>query len=181
MEPLKLFRTLMHHPLLSDRMRPLGSAILGHGTIPIRVRELLILRTCARCGAEYEWGVHVAAFAEAAGLDAAVVARTVGAVAGDDDDAQVLRFADAMHDTATVDDTLWATLGTRFSDAQRLEMIAIAGFYHLISFVVNAAGVEREPWGATFPAGSRGEARSGWQGRQEVSRMSARCQPLWPR
>src|SRR5438552_8948232 len=64
-EPLKLFRTLTRHPTLSARMRPLGAALLGRGTIPLRARELLILRTCARCGAEYEWGVHVTAFAGA--------------------------------------------------------------------------------------------------------------------
>src|SRR5690349_15021200 len=67
--PLALFRTLARHPSLGDRMRPLGSALLGRGALPPRVRELLLLRTCARCGAEYEWGVHVTAFAAAVGLD----------------------------------------------------------------------------------------------------------------
>src|SRR5689334_4930253 len=78
-EPLVLFRTLVRHGPLSDRMRPLGSGILGHGTLPPRVRELLILRTCARAGAEYEWGVHVTAFATTAGLDDATVRRTANA------------------------------------------------------------------------------------------------------
>ena len=157
-EPLKLFRTLMHHPLLGDRMRPLGAAFLGRGTIPMRARELLILRTCARCGAEYEWGVHVTAFAEAAGLDDAAVKRTarreieeIAEIAEADEDALLLRFADEMHDTQTVSDALWEKLAARFTEAQRLEMIAIAGFYHLISFVVNGARVEREPWAARFP------------------------------
>ena len=158
MEPLKLFRTLMRHPMLGDRMRPLGAAFLGHGTIPMRARELLILRTCARCGAEYEWGVHVTAFAEAAGLDDAAVKRTtrreieeIAEIAEIDEDALLLRFADEMHDTQTVSDALWEKLAARFTEAQRLEMIAIAGFYHLISFIVNGARIEREAWGARFP------------------------------
>src|SRR5437762_6510842 len=67
--PLALFRTLVQHPRLSDRMRPLGAALLGSATIAPRDRELVILRTCARVGAEYEWGVHVSAFAAAVGLD----------------------------------------------------------------------------------------------------------------
>lgn len=35
---------------------------------PPREREIVIDRTCARCGCEYEWGVHVAAFGSAVGL-----------------------------------------------------------------------------------------------------------------
>jgi hypothetical protein len=27
----------------------------------------------------------------------------------------------------------------------------VVGFYHLVSFVVNGARVEPEPWAATFP------------------------------
>src|SRR5436190_15156786 len=74
--PLALFRTLVQHPHLSDRMRPLGAALLGSRTIAPRDREIVILRTCARLGAEYEWGVHVTAFAAAVGLDEAAVAAT---------------------------------------------------------------------------------------------------------
>jgi hypothetical protein len=33
-----------------------------------------------------------------------------------------------------------------------LELIALAGFYHLISFLVRAVGVDHEPWAARFPA-----------------------------
>src|SRR6516162_2696362 len=75
-EPLKLFRTIARHQLLSERMRPLGGALLGRSSLQPRTRELLILRTCARCGAEYEWGVHVAAFAAAVGLDEQAVSAT---------------------------------------------------------------------------------------------------------
>ena len=55
-EPLALFRTLAVHDELAARMRPLGAGILGHGRVPPRDRELVILRTCARAGAEYRVG-----------------------------------------------------------------------------------------------------------------------------
>src|SRR5262245_37722936 len=67
-EPLKLFRTIAVHPGLFSRMRPLGSAILARGILPPREREIVLHRTCARAGAEYEWGVHAIAFAPAVGL-----------------------------------------------------------------------------------------------------------------
>src|SRR5256714_12378063 len=67
-EPLRLFRTLAVHDELASRMRPLGAGILGHPRLEPRERELLILRTCARAGAEYEWGVHAIAFGAPLGL-----------------------------------------------------------------------------------------------------------------
>ena len=50
-------------------MRPLGAGILGpQSLLDPREREILIDRTCARCGCEYEWGVHVAAFGSGVGF-----------------------------------------------------------------------------------------------------------------
>jgi 4-carboxymuconolactone decarboxylase len=152
-EPLALFRTLARHRTLSDRMRPLGALLLGRGTLPLRDRELVILRTCARNGAEYEWGVHAAAFAAAAGLDAAALdatcARTPGAPLAAADLA-LLAIVDELHDTGTVSDAGWQRTATRFTDEQRLELLVLVGFYHLISFVANGARVEPEPWAARF-------------------------------
>lgn len=158
LEPLRLFRTIERHGMLGGRMRPLGGLLLGRGSIPARVRELLVLRTCARCGAEYEWGVHVTAFSAAAGLDRGAVEgtvlRTPGAVAASDaDDDLLLRFADELHDAGTVTEATWGLLAVRFDEPALLEMLAVAGFYHLVSFVANGARVELEPWAARFPAG----------------------------
>jgi hypothetical protein len=58
--PLLLFRTVARNPRVLQRM--MAGGLLDRGSISLRARELMILRTCARCGAEYEWGVHVASF-----------------------------------------------------------------------------------------------------------------------
>lgn len=155
-EPLLLFRTLYHHPELSSRMRPLGAGILGaHSAIDPREREIVIARTCARCGCEYEWGVHVAAFGEAAGLDEAQVEATTKLTAGDGPwsgrERVLINLVDELHETATVSDALWGQLLMQWSTAQILELIIIVGWYHLISFVANAAHVDLEPWAARFP------------------------------
>jgi 4-carboxymuconolactone decarboxylase len=64
---LALFRVLAHNPALAERMTGWGGYLLGRkASLPLRDREVVINRVCARCGAEYEWGVHVAAFAQAA-------------------------------------------------------------------------------------------------------------------
>ena len=154
-EPLRLFRTLAVHGELASRMRPLGAGILGHGHVEPREREIVIHRTCARAGAEYEWGVHVLAFGRPLGLTDQQIAATVNGSAEDpawsEHDAQLIRLADALHDSCSVSDALWASLTERFSSEQLLELVITAGWYRLLSYVINAAGVEHEPWAARFP------------------------------
>src|SRR5947207_2716026 len=66
---LALFRVLAHNPNLAERASGWGAYLLGRkATLSLRDREVVIDRVCARCGAQYEWGVHVAAFAEAGGF-----------------------------------------------------------------------------------------------------------------
>jgi alkylhydroperoxidase family enzyme len=155
-EPLRLFRTLAVHDELASRMRPLGAGILGHGRVEPREREIIIHRTCARAGAEYEWGVHVLAFGKPLGLTDQQIAATVNGSADDpawsEQDAQLIRLADELHESCSVSDAPWASLTERFGSDQLLELVIIAGWYRLLSYVINAAGVEQEPWAARFPA-----------------------------
>lgn len=155
LEPLALFRTLAVHPELANRMRPLGAGLLGHGLIAPRDREIVIHRTCARAGAEYEWGVHAVAFGKPLGLDDAQLAATVTGDAGDPAwsarDALLVRLADELHDTATLSDALWAALAAHWTPPQLLELIVLAGWYRLLAGVINGAGVVREAWAARFP------------------------------
>lgn len=156
MDPLKLFRTLMVNEELADRMRPLGAKLLGRPSVEPRDREVLILRTCARAGAEYEWGVHVTGFAAAVGLtDAQIAATAHGAPddpAWDERGALLVRLADELHDTAAVSAALWERLAAVWPPEQLLELVVTCGWYRLISGVINAAAIELEPWAARVPA-----------------------------
>jgi 4-carboxymuconolactone decarboxylase len=155
-EPLALFRTLVVHESLAARMRPLGAGILGHGLLEPRDRELMIDRTCARCGAEYEWGVHAAFFGPAVGLSERQLDATVTGPADDpvwsERERAVLMLADELHDTAEVSDGVYAELERHFTPDQILELVVTAGWYHTISFVIGAARIPLEPWAARFPA-----------------------------
>jgi alkylhydroperoxidase family enzyme len=155
LEPLALFRTLAVHPELAARMRPLGAAILAHGQVEPRLREVMIHRTCARCGAEYEWGVHAVAFGAPLGLTDEQLTATVRGGADDpvwsDAERAVIRLADELHDTASPSDATFAELERHFDAAQILELVVTAGWYHAISFVISAARVQPEPWAAEFP------------------------------
>jgi alkylhydroperoxidase family enzyme len=155
-EPLALFRTLAVHEDLAARMRPLGAGILGHGRLEPRDREIVIARACARAGAEYEWGVHAVAFARPLGLTDTQLAATVHGTADDtawsDREALLIRLVDELHDEATVSDELWGRLSAHWSPEELLELVVAAGWYRLVSGVINAARIPLEPWAERFPA-----------------------------
>ena len=155
-EPLRLFRTLMVHDQLASRMRPLGAGILGgKALVPPALREVMIHRTCALTGAEYEWGVHVAVFGKPLGFTDDQLRSTVHGAwtdsCWDDEQAAVFRLADELHRTGAVSDELWTALSAHFDHAQILELLVTAGWYHVVGYVCNGARVPREDWAPRFP------------------------------
>ncbi len=151
--PLVLFTTLARNPRVFERF--MASGLLDKGSISLHDREIVIDRTTARCGSEYEWGVHVAIFAAAAELSPAQLRATVQGDAADpawsSREALLVRLVDALHDNATVDETLWKALRAEFSDEQLIECIVLTGFYHTVSFVTNALKIPLEETAARFP------------------------------
>jgi 4-carboxymuconolactone decarboxylase len=153
---LALFRVLAHHPQLAERMTGWGGFLLGkRAALPLRDREIVIDRVCALCGAQYEWGVHVAAFSEAAGFtpeQQAAIANPQDTLAAlPPRDRLLVRVCDELHATATVGDALWSELAAEWSSAQLIELLMLAGWYRTISYVCNAARVPLETWAARWP------------------------------
>jgi 4-carboxymuconolactone decarboxylase len=155
MDPLALFRTLVRHLPLAQAMRPLGSHLLSRAlTVGKREREIVILRACARCGCAYEWGVHVTVFGARAGLSRETIAATWSGTAADfaAGDALLVRLVDELHDSGGVSDELWRALAERWAAEQILELLVLAGWYHVISYVANGAAVALEDWAEKTPA-----------------------------
>src|ERR1700751_2886821 len=73
--PLMLFRVMAGHKRAWEKFR--GGSLLDRGPLTLREREIVIDRTCALNACEYEWGVHVTAFAKAADLTDEEVRATV--------------------------------------------------------------------------------------------------------
>jgi alkylhydroperoxidase family enzyme len=154
--PIGLFRTFARNPVMARAMTGWGGYELGRSlSLSVREREIVIDRTCARCGCEYEWGVHVAFFAERAGLsDEQVRSLTLGSA----DDAcwasererLVIRACDALHDRSDIDDDLWAALARHLDERELMDLLLLAGWYHAICYVATAARVDLEPFAPRF-------------------------------
>jgi alkylhydroperoxidase family enzyme len=158
--PIGLFRTFV-------RNLPMAQAMSGWGTyelsrelsLSLRDREILIDRTCARCGCDYELGVHVAFFAAKAGFtDEQVASLAHGSAADgcwtDERDRVLIELADELHLTSTASDALWSRLAATFTEAELLDALLLCGWYHAISYAANAAGVEPEEKAPRLLAGS---------------------------
>lgn len=154
--PIALFRTFARNPVMAQAMHGWGRYELSKRlSVDMRSREIVIDRTCARCGCEYEWGVHVAFFADRVGLGADQVASLTH---GGPDDAcwsdprerLLIRLVDHLHESSHVPDDLWAELAASFSDPQVLDLLLLVGWYHAISFVARGAGVPLEEGAPRF-------------------------------
>jgi len=152
-QPLALFRTIAYNPRVLDRIR-LGG-LLDKGSLSLRQRELMILRICALCGAEYEWGVHVKIFQPHTGMSDAQIAATVYGQPDDplwqEDENAILAMGDALHASSRIDDALYARLQGSFRPEQIVELVVLAGFYHTISFAIGAFAIENEKGAPRFP------------------------------
>jgi alkylhydroperoxidase family enzyme len=154
-EPLKLFRTVAVNHAVLERFRSTGTYLLNFGTVDPADREVVIHRTCALCGCEYEWGVHATVFGRPLGFTDEQLHASVHGDAGDrawsERQRLLVRLADELHTDGTASDALWERLTPEWTDAQLIELLAVAGFYHLVSYMANAARVELEDAGERFP------------------------------
>jgi alkylhydroperoxidase family enzyme len=153
MPPLSIFKTIAHNPRVLHRM--IIGGLLDKSSIFLVDRELVILRTCGLCQAEYEWGVHVALFSAKAGFNEQQISDTARKQSDltlwSPEQQLLIQLVDQLHDSHQVNDALWAGLSVVYPAEQLIELIMLAGQYHAISFVVNACQIERESFAPRFP------------------------------
>jgi alkylhydroperoxidase family enzyme len=151
--PLMLFRVVAGNARAWEKFR-VGS-LLDRGPLSLREREIVIDRTCARTGCEYEWGVHISAFAEAAHLTDAQVRATVleGADAPCWSAAEqaLIAAVDALDLRASLGDDEFKALSAHYDDAKIFEIILLCGFYRTVSYLANGLDLPLEAKAARFP------------------------------
>jgi alkylhydroperoxidase family enzyme len=152
--PLLLFRVIAGNARAWEKFR--AGSLLDRGPLSLREREIVIDRTCARTGCEYEWGVHIAAFAEAAKLTGEQVRATVRGAATEacwsKEEQALIATVDALHERATLTDAEFAALSAHYDDAKIFEIILLCGFYRTVSYLANGLALPLEESAARFPS-----------------------------
>jgi 4-carboxymuconolactone decarboxylase len=155
--PLNIFRTLARNRPLSKSFLSLGGHLLTGGVLPAREREIVILRVGWRANSEYEFGQHTRIGLDS-GLSQAEVERlTVADPTGwSHDDSALIRLVDELCDADVVSEDTWDRLAVRWSERELLELLLLAGFYRMVSGMLNSVGVALEPHTQGWPDGAIG-------------------------
>jgi alkylhydroperoxidase family enzyme len=155
-EPIGLFRLFVRNLPMAQAMSGWGGYELSRQlSLSMRDREIVIDRTCARTGCEYEWGVHIQVFADRVGLTADQVTSLTHGGPSDEGwterERLLITAVDELHDTNDISDPLWSALvGVGFADVELLDLLLLTGWYHAISYVARATRIPLEPGAPTF-------------------------------
>ena len=151
--PLMLFRVIAGNVRAWEKFR--AGSLLDPGPLSLREREIVIDRTGALTGCQYEWGVHVAMFAGPAGLtDEQVRATVLGkadAPCWSVAEQALIAAVDALHHRATLSDAEFTALSSHYDDAKIFEIILLCGFYRTVSYLANGLALPLEQKAARFP------------------------------
>ncbi len=150
-DPLILFRTLAVNGRIYQRFNAGG--LLDRGLLTLRQREIVIDRTCGLNRCEYEWGVHIALFAAKVTLTPRQIEATANGGDADwaEDERVLVDVCEELDSTRNISDALWARLTRHFTSEQTLEILALVGFYRMVSLHANTLALPLEPFAARFP------------------------------
>ena len=178
-EPLVLFRTMAKSPRVFSKM--FAGGLLDKGPLSLRQREIVIDRTTGRLGCEYEWGVHIALFAEKVGFGPPEIVATLhddsSEVCWTDAEQALISLVDDLVDRRTIAKATWQRASPYYDEAQLIEVIALVGYYHTISFLCRGLDLPLEHWAARFPVSASADA----PGRGRPGRTPAPRRPSRPR
>ena len=145
-KPVNLYRALGNHPALAAAWTEFANAIRHDSRTPRALRELMILRTAQIARSEYEWAHHLR-MARKAGVPEEKIAALAGwrsAKIFDAKERAALALTEAVM-ACDVSDAVYAEVKRHFSDAEFVELSLTAGFYALVSRMLDAMRVELDP------------------------------------
>ncbi len=133
--------TALRHPTLYQAHTALAILLMSRGTLPVRDRELAVLRTGWLCEAPFEWGEHVAMGKRVAGLTAEEIEWVIegsSAPGWDDHDRAVLAAVEELHRDSMISQPTWDILARRFGDQQLIELPILIAQYMGVAFLQNS-------------------------------------------
>jgi len=141
--PVNLYRALGNHPALAAAWTEFANAVRHDSKTPRALRELMILRTAQIARSEYEWAHHLR-MARKAGVSEARIAALAGwrgSKEFDPGERAALALTEAVM-ACNVTDDVHAEVKRYFSDAEFVELSLTAGFYAMVSRMLDAMRVE---------------------------------------
>jgi 4-carboxymuconolactone decarboxylase len=144
------FNIWLRSPGVGDLIQQLGAELRFRSSIPAALNEFAIIITAREWSSQYEWHAHHR-LALAAGLPASVAedlvqGRRPGGMS--EDQRIVYDFCTEMHRTHFVSDATFAAAKARFGEQGVVDLIAVSGFYVMVSMALNVGRVSIPNGGA---------------------------------
>ena len=137
--------TMAQHPDLANAYHTFGKHLLLASTLPVRPRELVVLRTAWHLKCGYEWHYHVGY-----GLKAGLTIDEIAAVRdgpsaaiwqGKDEDRAVLTAVDELYRDSKLSDASWAELSRFYDRRQMMDLLFTIGNYVMLGWAAASMGV----------------------------------------
>lgn len=128
-----ILRLLARHPKMAREFLSYNGFLLLHGELPVRLRELAILRLAHARRSAFVWGEHFR-IATAGGIAEEDIARLARGNDGFDGvDRLVLEATDQMLARGHVDAPTWQRLVDEIGTHQAMELIFVVGTYAMLA------------------------------------------------
>ena len=144
------FNAWLRSPELADRMQKVGEHIRFQSAVPRKLNEFAILITARHWNASYEWYAHYP-LALKAGLEPAVAADLAKGERPREmtpDEAAIYDFCIELRRDKRVGDKTYAAAKALLGDQGVIDLIAVNGYYDLVSMTLNVAEVATPADGA---------------------------------
>ncbi len=151
--PPNIMKTLGNYSKLYNRWRVFGNHILYKCSLPLREKEILILRIGWLCNSEYEWAQH-SVIGKRAGLTDEEILRIRE---GPDTEGwspfetTLLRAVDELYIDSFISDSTWNELAKTYDKHQLMDLVFTVGQYNLVAMVLNSLGLQLEKGMKGFP------------------------------
>lgn len=137
-EPYNIMRMLAHNPRILKRANVLGGAYAAHGSIPVRAREIVILRVASHTKCDYELAQHEPVARAAGLLDDEIDTVLAGGVLDAAIDRTLLAMTDELLQDDRVSPGTWSALSGDWSPSELVELVTMVGFYRLLAGFLNS-------------------------------------------
>jgi 4-carboxymuconolactone decarboxylase len=147
---------LARHPAMAREFLAYNAFLLQRGELPLRLRELAILRLAHARRSAFFWGEHVRV-ALAGGLSEEDIAR-LGRGNGEFEGADrlVLETTDELLADGRAQEATWRRLVEQLATHQAMELIFVVGTYAMLAMACDTFGLAPPAGSATLPEGKQG-------------------------
>jgi 4-carboxymuconolactone decarboxylase len=139
--------TFAQYPALTRPFLEFNRHLLSASLLPVRLRQIAILRVAWLRSARYMWASHLR-MSLRLGLraeDFSAVKLGASAAHWSEQERTVIRAADQLCERSDLDDEQWSALAKFLDRRQIMDFIFTIGAYLLLALAFNAMRVQREP------------------------------------